>query len=158
MGYVRKATIYRLVFEDPELAGLEVRVKSMTTGQLMDLTRAASHLAGRVGGEVRVEDLAPEDLAALDMMFGALADALASWNLEDCPLGDCPGPDCGERHEPVPATLAGVRAQETPLTLRLVNEWMRAAGGVSAPLVGRSTSGATFPEASLPMEPLSISR
>jgi hypothetical protein len=146
VGYVRKATIYRLIFEDEDLDGLEVRVRGMTTGQLLDLTRAASSLVGKVGGQVRVEDLAPSDMDSMDLLFSSLADALVEWNLEE---------EVDGAVLPVPATLAGIRSQESAFVFRLVSEWMEAAGGTPGPLGGRSTSGGTFPEVSLPMEPLS---
>lgn len=150
MGYVRPATVYKLIFEDgDELAGLEVRVRSMTTGQLMDLTKAAGRLTGLSGGQVQLDDLTGDDLAALDLLFGGFAAALVEWNLEENTGGGSP--------RPVPATLEGIRTQESPFILRLVTEWMKAAGGTPAPLAGRSTSGETPPGLSIPMEPLSPS-
>jgi hypothetical protein len=143
MGYRQKRTYYNITFESSsDLAGLELRIRSMSTGQLMDLTEAGARLQGKTSGKV----VDPEDLAAMDLMFDSFADALDSWNLEEEDTG-----------APVPADMAGVRAQEATFVMRLIDEWMRAAGGVPDPLAGGSTSGGTFPEASIPMEALSTS-
>ncbi len=160
MGFVRAAPTYRLTFEDPSLAGLVVRVRSVSTGRLLTLTRAAGLLIPAFRSNGHPADVVPsaEDLAAMDLLFESFADALASWNLEDCPDpgGECAGPGCGYTHVPVPADLDGVKAQDVPLTLLLVQEWMKAAGGVPDPLGGGSTPGATDgeQEMGIPMEPL----
>ncbi len=143
MGYVRKRTVYRLVWEDDhDLAGLIVQVGALNTGQLVDLTTGAARLTDVMAGGAP----SAEDAAVMNTMFGAFADSLVGWNLER------------ENGTAVPPTLSGVREQDAQFTLALIGEWMKAAGGVPAPLGGSSTSGGIFPEASLPMEPLSASR
>jgi hypothetical protein len=56
MGFKHQAKVYRLVFDDPALAGLEVRARSLSIGELRD-----------------------DDTSVLE----AFAKALDSWNLED---------------------------------------------------------------------------
>ena len=56
MGFRREPKTFRLVFDDPELAGLEVRARSLSIGELED-----------------------DDL----QVYESFAAALVSWNLED---------------------------------------------------------------------------
>ena len=56
MGFKHQAKVYRLVFDDPELEGLEVRARSLSIAEARD-----------------------DDRKVLD----SFADALVSWNLED---------------------------------------------------------------------------
>ena len=56
MGFKHQAKVYKLVFDDPELEGLEVKVRSLSIGEVEN-------------DEIRV--------------FEQFADALISWNLED---------------------------------------------------------------------------
>jgi hypothetical protein len=143
VGFVRKRNVFRLVFEDDhELAGLIVRVGHLNTGQLLDMTKTAT-LLGEVmsGGKMPTGD----EVAAMNLMFDSFSEALVEWNLER------------EDGSAVPATMAGIREQDAAFILTLITAWMTAAGGVPDPLAGGSTSGETFPEASIPMEPLSVS-
>ena len=155
MGYVREVPTYHVVFEPGhELAGFEMRVQSLATGQLMDLTAMASRLAGKVGPG---SSMSEQDAADLATLFTSLAGALVEWNLEDCPHGKCPGPGrCTARHIPIAPDLAGVRKQDQGFSFQLVQQWMQAAGGVPDPLGGGSTPGATDgeQEMGIPMEPL----
>lgn len=64
MGFKVKRKVFRLVFKDTDLEGLEVMARSLTTGQLIELQEAQK------GGMH----------AAVTTMFAA---ALVSWNLED---------------------------------------------------------------------------
>src|SRR5215510_14389149 len=112
------------------MEGLEVRARSITTGKLLALSR------------LRAPTLTAEDVEEL---FMALADALVDWNLED------------ENGNPVPATVEGLYAQDLDFAQRIVWAWIDAVSGVDAPLEPSSPSGGPFPEASIPMEPLSVS-
>ncbi len=142
MGFVRAAPTYRLTFEDPSLAGLVVRVRSVSTGELMDVINAYARLSPLFTGSAT--SISPEEAAGLDLLFSSFAEALVEWNVED------------ERGRPVPADLAGVRSLDAPFTMLLFREWMQAAGGVPGPLGGGSTPGATGgeQEMGIPMEPL----
>lgn len=131
MGFVPKRKTYRLVFEGTEYDGLEVRMRTITTGDYLTV--------------VRVREADEETPELVDDMLRLLAGSLVSWNLE------------GEDGTPVPATLDGVMAQEFSLVMAILNAWERAVGGVPAPLDSASPSGGPSLEASIPMDTLSES-
>lgn len=136
MGYKRQAKVFKLKFEDPEMAGLVVRVRSVKLGKLMKLVRAM---------DLDTEKMTVEDLDLIDDVFRTFASALVDWNLED------------EKNQPVPITLEGIYEQELDFVMEIVAAWVDALTGVSAPLAKRSTGGEGFREESLPMEALSLS-
>lgn len=75
-----------------------------------------------------------------DEMVQDLVDHLVSWNLEveGVPLKPV-----------VEDVLASV---EEPVLTLIIEEWMKAARGVTAPLAPPSSDGERFPEESIPME------
>jgi hypothetical protein len=75
-----------------------------------------------------------------------VASALVSWNIEE------------EDGTAVPADFDGLSTLETQFVMEIIAAWSQAVAGVTGPLEKGSTSGGTFPEASLPMEPLSPSQ
>ncbi|MFE2326140.1 hypothetical protein ACFXD5_19795 [Streptomyces sp. NPDC059385] len=130
MGYVPKHKIYRLLFEDAEMDGLVVRVHGLSTGQYIDLMGLKQEAeSGGESGE----------------LFQYLADRLVEWNVEE------------EDGTPVPANLDGIRAQDMPFTMAIINAWTKAMADVPAPLAPSSTGGESSLEASIPMEVLSPS-
>lgn len=135
MGFKAKRKIYKLKFADEDLAGLEVMARSVSLGQMLDLS--SSEGVGKVN---------KDDAEQTNGMFDLFISALVSWNLEE------ENPDGSD--SPVPATLEGLRAQDTEFAMALVNAWAEAISSVSAPLARPSNSGETPPEASLPMEAL----
>lgn len=122
MGYRKVPTIYELVFEDGDLQGLVVRMKSIKLGRVRRL--------------VQVTEGADDDQVldnGLEEMLGLFADGLVSWNLEE------------EDGTPVPATLEGIEDQEAGLVLTILRRWLNAMTGVSHDLGKDSTSGSPFP-------------
>jgi hypothetical protein len=138
VGFKREARIVRLVWpEDHELHGLEVRVKSAP----IDVIMRAMELKSQ--GD---EDSEQMDTSEVMEMFTTFADYLVSWNLED------------EADKPVPTTLAGIRTLDLPFFFDMFSAWLGAIKDVPKDLGKGSSSGVTFPEASLPMDPLSDAR
>lgn len=135
MGYKVTRKTYRLVFQDPECAGLEVTTHGLSTGQYLDLMSARAQTAS--GGA--------EGRAAMERVLGMLADSLVSWNAED------------EDGQPIPTTLDGIKSQDLEFNTRLVDAWGDAVGGVSAPLPQTSSGGSPSVEASIPMDDPSAS-
>lgn len=133
MGYKRPARVFKLTFEDPEMDGLVVRVRSVKLGKLLGLVRAM---------DLDTEKLTPDNTDLIDDVFKTFAEALVSWNLED------------EKDQPVPTTVEGVYDQELDFVMAIVDAWVNALTGVSTPLAKSSTGGGNFLEASLPMEVL----
>lgn len=138
MSYVRKSKVFKLTFEDPELNGLVVRVRSVPLGRLLKLVKVVG---------LDAENLKADDLEMVDEILVMFSKALVGWNLEN-------EDDDGVRSE-VPATYEGVQSQDLDFVITIVSAWVEGMAGVSAPLAQRSSGGATFPEGSLPMEVLS---
>jgi hypothetical protein len=133
MGF--KARTYKLVFEDPEFAGLEVRMRGLSLDRLVQISRVLQ-------GENLVDQA---DDSGRTELFGLLADGLIGWNLED------------EDGTPVPTDVAAIRAQPLDLVMQVVGAWRRAVTEVSAPLEPSLNGGPPSLEVSLPMEVLSPS-
>lgn len=139
MGYKRPKKVYKIVFEQKGMAGLEVRARSVSLGQILDLV----NLAELADPNRRANML--DDMGKLKHLFEGLASALVDWNLED------------EDGTPVPATLEGLYSQDMEFGLDVALAWMDAVMGVSAPLERPSSSGGPSLEASLPMDVSSAS-
>jgi hypothetical protein len=132
MGYRRKRAeqpIYRLVFADDELAGLEVDCRPAPLGVVQDFTKLAEFVGTRA-----------QELAATAMVLETFGQSLVGWNLED------------EDGTPVPATIEGLLAQDTPFVMRIIEAWM-----VNTIRAGQDDSGpdAVPPSLADAMEPLS---
>ncbi len=141
MGYVRERRNYRLIFTDPDLDGLEVVAQAASIGTYERIAGLATREYGSVPTAADLEEIAA--------LLEAFAAVLVSWNLEE-PIGK------GDKVRPVPATLAGLKAQDLPFVQAIILAWMQAVAGVSTPLDETSDGGGM--EESLPMEILSPSR
>lgn len=136
MGYKRPGKVYRLVFTD-DLDGLEVKARSMSTGDLLDmaplldLKMSTSPTADELG---QVRDL-----------LERFAGVLVSWNLED------------DDDQPVPADVDGLLAQDLGFVMQVITAWADAVSGVPAPLPQPSPGGEPSLAASIPMETSSAS-
>lgn len=139
MGYKRQKTIYRLVFEDEEFEGLEVRAYAPPLGYL-EKTMQMGSIAGR-----NTDDLSPEEIELFQGFMTGFAKYLVSWNLED------------DDDTPVPATLEGLRTQDLGFVFQIIEAWLDSVSAVAGPLAPPSSSGRPSLEGSLPMEPLSPS-
>lgn len=133
MGYKRKVKTVTLQFADPEFDGFECVVRSLPIAEYLRVAKLAS--------------TAEEGTESAEAMLKVFAKALVSWNLED------------ENDRPVPATFEGVVSQDFEFVMDVVAGWMQSMAGVDekSDLGKGSPSGVTFPEGSIPMEPLSPS-
>lgn len=138
MGYVR--AFLKLSFDDPELAGFEVRAKRLNVGGLLELSQLR-HLAG-------LKDDDPNVLEGLQQVFQGLSKVIVSWNLEE--PEDPADPDGPAR--PVPVTAETLADQDLGLLMAIIDALTSATTGVSGPLGRNSPSGEPSLEASLPME------
>jgi hypothetical protein len=129
VGFKRNPKIYRLKWEDGDYAGLEVNIRSLNMGQLLE-AKSGKSASGKDGLEGTVE---------------LLADRILDWNLEN------------EDGTPVPATLEAMKGEDDDLILDIINRWMEAVSGVQAPLDATSPSGEISQVASIPTEALSPS-
>ncbi|MGW1617279.1 hypothetical protein ACWCQZ_49880 [Streptomyces sp. NPDC002285] len=140
MGFVPKKKIYTLEFEDPDMEGLEVKLRGLNTGQLLDLEVKKSAAEREIAeGEDDGHDGAVVDLLQL------MADRLVSWNITE-----------EDEVTPVPADMDGIRAQELAFNMQIINAWQQAIAGVPAPLEPGSPDGEASLEGSIPMETLSL--
>jgi len=143
-GYVL-SRVLKLVFDDEDLRGLDVRARSLSVARMLELTRLAGEMA-----QLDLKQLDDEQRAKLTTIFEIFAERLVSWNVMD------EQPDGS--HVPVPATFDGLMSQDFDQVFRVIQAWQTAVAGVAAPLAQSSTGGETSVEVSLPMEILSPSR
>lgn len=130
MGFKLEPRVYKLVFDDPELGGLEVRAASVSIGEFMEITGLDETT---VLGGVTLPDGMPVRVGLLTRFAGVLSD----WNLT------------GPKDEPLPATLETLKTQDVYLVRSIVKAWLEAVSGVTPPLPSASGSGETSAEASL---------
>lgn len=130
-GYRHKKKRITVKFEEPhQYAGFEAVLRGKSLGEFLALQGI---------GEV--------DKSSLADQLQSMAESLISWNLEDEDTG-----------EAIPPTPEAVYAADQDLMLAVGTAWFDALRGISAPLELPSTDGQQYPEASLPMEPLSESQ
>jgi hypothetical protein len=142
VGYKREKKIFRLQFEDPSMAGLEVRAKSTSMGEYLTISRLLTRLQANPG-------LVESDVDTLEELFARFARVLVSWNLED--------EDEDGRDVAIPPTKEGLLGQDPDFAMGVVNAWASAVGGVDEELGKDSNSGPRFPEVNIPMAALSTS-
>jgi hypothetical protein len=133
MGFKPKRKLYKLTWAaDTDYDGMEVTMTSIPTGTILELEELTTR-----------SDAAKADSGTFRRLLEVLGSAMLSWNVET---------DDGE---PIPAGQEGLKTQDADLIMAIIAAWTSAMSGVPAPLDGRSTSGGSFPEANLPMAPLS---
>lgn len=153
MGFRREKTYALRWADDTEWAGLEVETRPLPIGAMEQF-----------GALMDLKDQDPEDFSRddLDAIIGLFRDfgdqALVSWNFEvDEPD---PADPAATIVTPVPPTGEGMRKVDLEMGLEIITEWFAAVTGVSDNADGDlgkdSPPGATAPEVSIPMEPLSL--
>jgi hypothetical protein len=135
-GYTRKPKTYRLVFDDGDLAGLEVTAKGMSLGGFLELAALADG--------VDLDNVKPEDLGKVGALFERFARCLIAWNLR------------GEDGQPVPADHGGLMSQDLEFAMAVFTAWSEAVAAVDPTLPGSSGRGET--EAGLRLADSSRSR
>lgn len=134
MGYKREKKVYKLKFEDAQYDGLEVKVKSLTMGELVGFTKLLEIKNNKADSE--------ESLDAFDQLLENFSKSLVSWNLED------------EDDTPVPTTKEGLMSQDPEFIFYVIESWLEAVAGVPTPLSRPSENGKPSLVASIPMETL----
>ncbi len=128
--FVVKPKAYRLVFQDADLAGLEVTARSLNTGQFLEFQAARLEQArGGVAAE-----------PATQKMLEMLSASIISWNAET------------EDEQPIPFTMDGLRTLELDFNMAIIDAWTEAINGVSVPLSETSSGGSPLLEASIPVD------
>lgn len=120
--FVVPRTVYRLVFDDEDHAGMVVRVRRMTLGEALHVSL---DLRWEEGDTLAVK--VAKDRETHELFVSHLVD----WNLVD------------EDDRPVPTTLGGLYSLEGDLIGLILTAWQigRTPGAVPAPLDDASTSG-----------------
>jgi hypothetical protein len=131
MVYEPQRKKYRLHFEGAEYDGLEVLMKPVSTGELLDITEQTETAA--TTEQVR-------------QLLGRVAGYLHSWNVGDGDGGI------------LPATADGLLTLEYHFVKAIIEAWQEAVVGVDTPLPMPSNGTRPLPPSglalSLPMEPL----
>jgi hypothetical protein len=135
MGYKRSTLL--LEFRDPQFEGLEVRMKRLSIGKMLQVSN------------LRDTDGFKDDEDKLNKLLSILSEAITSWNLEEAD------------DTPVPTTVEGIASIDPEFLFALIDAWLEVALAVSNPLAQRSSNGgSTSPppnevkNAGIPMEPL----
>jgi hypothetical protein len=118
-GFEPPSSGQKLDFSETAYAGLEVTMDAVSLGDLLDIQDLA---------EATAAGTAPG--AAVRKLFAKFAGCLESWNVT-------------KHGRPVPATLAGVLAQDASFILAVVVAWQQAMAQAPPPLPGGSSSGGT---------------
>lgn len=123
-GFEVPRTTYRLQFDDPAYADLDVHMAGMTLQELLDLDDAQAAVSQAPG--------LAEFREALTVRNGLFVRKVIDWNLE-------------EGHEPVPCTVEALFGFESEFVNRMIGAWRRAVIGVPAPLDKPSSGGEISP-------------
>jgi hypothetical protein len=136
MGYQAKRKTFLLKFTDPEMEGLEVKVRSTSMGNILRMAELDN---------VNPLRMSKADIEMIKEVFAILESCIISWNLE-------------EDGVPVPKTVDGFLSQDAEFIFTILKSWTKAMTAVEAPLGPQSQSGEQFPEdMTIPMESLSQS-
>lgn len=137
MGYKAQRQVYKLVFDDEDMAGFVVRAFGMKFGEALDL----GELAELDGKKV----FTAEDMERVRPVFDMFIRHVIEWNLED------------DDDQPVPVTVDALLDNDMAWVMKVVDAWMRVATAVPAPLAKPSSDGEPSPVPPLMMEALSPS-
>lgn len=127
MGYKRNK-VYKLVFADQDMEGLEIRVRAASVA---DMIEASKYTGIRISSE--------KIPALCDLMASKIID----WNLEY--------PD-EDSDEIMPISGASITAQDLGFAKNVLDAWLDTVVGVPTPLDQPSTDGEQSVEHSIPME------
>lgn len=103
MAYNVSRKVLNLVFEDGDYEGMEIRIKSLRTGEFLKVTRGASMMAGI--GRDSDPALVRKAIDSVGDLFRIMGLALVSWNLAD-------------DDEPIPCVLAQCVTSGKPVVLQ----------------------------------------
>lgn len=140
-GYQRKGTVFKLVFEDPEMDGLIVRARNPSMGEMFAVMDFQSLAVTGTDGK----GVSSQNVTRLKEMFEFFGKFLVEWNLEN------------ENGDSVPCDVQGLLSQDPKFVFSIVTAWLGVVGRVTNPLGGRSNGGPPLEVGSIPTETLSAS-
>ena len=130
MGFEAPETLFKLIFEDPDMAGLVVMVREPSIDDLLTMSGMDADEAKNM------------DTAKVRAIFKAFADLLDSWNLT-------------RKGKPVPATFEGVISQSPAFIGKIIAAMDKTIARTDpTPAAGSSTGETSGLAASIPMTPL----
>lgn len=137
-GYDRKAkaTLYKLVFEDPQFEGLEITTRSTSMAGLLGMAQLADVAGGKATSA---------ELSQLRPLLERFVSCVVEWNLEDDGVA-------------VPVTIDALLDQDPDFVMATVMAWTEAISGVPDPLGETSNGGGQSLAGSIPMETLSVNQ
>lgn len=137
-GYQRSTL--KLVFDDPDLEGLEVKARRLTIREILEVSKLRDSI-----------DLTADDaLEQVEALATVLSKPLLAWNLEVEPAD-------GEDPVPVELTPAALVDMDLAFLLAVTSALMAASVRVAPPLPRPSDDGGPLAGLSIPMEALSPS-
>lgn len=128
MGFQRKRKVYKLDFAGTEYDGLEVKVQGLTTGEYLEL--------------VTLTGATSETENETEKLLKLFAKHLIWWNLTD------------EEDEPVPSDLDGIKSNDVPMSMKIIDAWTEAMISVPASTEKKSLAGDPSLVASIPTDSL----
>lgn len=122
MSYRVQRTVYRLVFNDTDHEGIEIRARAMSFGERMHV---AYDLAPNPA------DTMEDRKTKMDEQHRLFVEHLVDWNLveED------------DAETPIPTTLEGLHSLEPEFVGTIIGVWQMGRAAIPAPLGSGSTSG-----------------
>ncbi len=151
-GYRRENKIIHLAWEEGELKGLEVKVKSVSVGTMRRMLSLASH--------AQKQEMTAEDLKALDELFSSFIERVIWWNLEheEVQTVDVASGHISETTwMPTPITVAGLDQHDSDFVMMLIMQWLNGVTGKvddASPLDESLSDGKPLVAQSLTMDPL----
>ena len=133
MGFEPQETLYKLTWEDPSMAGLEVTVREPSIGQMLSMSDMPAS-----GATV--------DTEKVRAVFRVFAELLESWNVE-------------RKGQPVPADYEGVVSQSPAFITKIIAALGKDFSKPDPTLpTGSATGERASLESSIPMTPSQSSR
>lgn len=130
MGYKKKNKTYKLIWDEGEFMGLEVRCKGLPLGRFLSLATLLDMDAGA---------LTPADVEKMDELFKLLGSVLVDWNYEDAD------------DVPIPCNTETLYDEEYSFAVALATMYAKAISTVPVSLGKESTSGEQSQELGIPM-------
>lgn len=136
MGYRRKGTVFKLIFEDPEMEGLIVKARNPSMGDMFEVMNFRN-LSG-----INRKNISSEDMIRIREMFEFFGKFIVEWNLED------------EQGNPVPCDVQGLLSQDLAFVFPIITTWLGALQGIDNPLKEKSNGGLPLEVGEIPTETL----
>jgi hypothetical protein len=130
MGFKPPKKLYKLSFDDPEYAGLEIYARSLSIEKFLAVSRLSDELKNK-------DDKEAESI--VNDLFTSFVKSVDHWNIED------------DNDKPVPLSLKGLKSLDYDFVVSVIRAWLAAMANVDPSLGKDLNSGNRALEQSLPM-------